>query len=69
MIERKSGRAQLPPVQREPAECESTMVSDTARPVTIRHLGWTSEEAAEIRASLVSFAEDWDDPAMDVYDR
>jgi hypothetical protein len=38
------------------------------RKATVEAFGWTREEAAEIRASLASFAEDWDDPAMDVYD-
>ncbi len=29
--------------------------------------GWTREEARSIRARLSAWAEDWDDPAMDVY--
>jgi hypothetical protein len=37
------------------------------RLLTIRELGWTREEAAKVRAQLASFAVDWDDPAMDVY--
>ena len=37
------------------------------KPLTIADLGWTREEALAIRAKLSSFAEDWDDPSMDVY--
>jgi hypothetical protein len=36
-------------------------------PLTIEDLGWTPEEAKQIRAQFGLFAEDWDDPAMDVY--
>lgn len=36
--------------------------------LTIDDLGWTTEDAARIRAQLAAFAEDWDDPTMDVYD-
>ena len=35
--------------------------------LTIEDLGWTPEYAQVVRARLASFAEDWDDPAMDVY--
>ncbi|MDP8228740.1 MAG: hypothetical protein P9M15_04740 [Candidatus Electryoneaceae bacterium] len=35
---------------------------------TIYDLGWTHEKAVRIRAQLASFASDWDDPEMDVYD-
>ena len=35
---------------------------------TIYDLGWTYEKAVRIRAQLASFASDWDDPGMDVYD-
>jgi hypothetical protein len=30
--------------------------------------GITEEQAAELRARLAPFSEDWDDPAMDAYD-
>lgn len=36
--------------------------------ITRGQLGWSREEAARVRDSLMSFADDWDDPAMDVYD-
>lgn len=36
--------------------------------VDLAALGWTLEDAARIRGQLQTFADDWDDPAMDVYD-
>jgi hypothetical protein len=36
------------------------------RPVS--ELGMTRAEARELRARLASFAREWDDPRMDVYD-
>jgi hypothetical protein len=39
-----------------------------ARLLTARDLRWSREEAAAVRAKLSSFAADWDDPAMNVYD-
>jgi hypothetical protein len=35
--------------------------------LTIRDLGWTRERAREVRAKLATFALDWDDASMDVY--
>jgi hypothetical protein len=37
-------------------------------PLRIEQLGWSREDAADVRARLHSFAADWDDPDMDVYD-
>jgi hypothetical protein len=34
----------------------------------ISELGMTRAEARELRARLASFAREWDDPRMDVYD-
>ncbi|MFN8376697.1 MAG: hypothetical protein U0694_27970 [Anaerolineae bacterium] len=36
--------------------------------VTIYDLGWTVDEAIQLRAKFSSVADDWDDPLMDVYD-
>lgn len=41
---------------------------DAATAVRIEQLGWTSEDAAAVRASLAVFAPAWDHPAMAVYD-
>jgi len=35
--------------------------------LTIHDLGWTREHAREVRAKLATFAMDWDDPSMDIY--
>jgi hypothetical protein len=35
--------------------------------LTIRDLGWTREHAREVRAKLATFAVDWDDRSMDIY--
>jgi hypothetical protein len=37
-------------------------------PLLVADLGWTREEAANVRAQLSTFAEDWDRPEMDAYD-
>jgi hypothetical protein len=42
-------------------------VAPTKNQLTIRDLGWTRERAREVRAKLATFAADWDDPSMDVY--
>lgn len=40
-----------------------------ALPSSTRHdLGWTLEFAEKTRSALDTFASDWDDPTMDVYD-
>ncbi len=39
----------------------------TKNKLTIRDLGWTRERAREVRAKLATFAVDWDDPSMDIY--
>lgn len=36
--------------------------------LTIDDLGWSPEYAAQVRSQFATFAEDWDDPAMDIYD-
>lgn len=35
----------------------------------ISEIGMNPDEARELRARLASFAREWDDPRMDVYDR
>lgn len=40
----------------------------TPRPRPMSGLGWSAEQAAALRHKLAAFAQDWDDPAMDVYD-
>jgi len=50
----------LDAVQGHPAEEKS--------PLLVADLGWTPEQAADTRARLASFAEDWDAPGMEGYD-
>jgi hypothetical protein len=35
----------------------------------ISELGWTREQAAQVRASLGAFEADWDAPGMEEYDK
>jgi hypothetical protein len=44
--------------------------ADQQQPAQLRvaDLGWTQEQAADTRARLASFAEDWDAPGMEGYD-
>jgi len=42
-------------------------VARAAKKLTIRDLGWTRERAREVRARLATFALDWDDLSMDIY--
>ncbi len=58
------GTGQLPGTAIE----ESLQMSEVRKRVTIENLGWTQERARNVRARLASFAKDWDDPSMDVYD-
>jgi hypothetical protein len=46
-------------------------VPDTPAPesLPLSDLGWTGEETLETRVRLRSFAEDWEAPGMDAYDR
>ena len=37
-------------------------------PVDLRACGIDEQQAAELRARLATFAEDWNNPAMDAYD-
>ncbi len=39
----------------------------SAKRLTTSDLGWSRERAREVRARLATFAVDWDDPRMDVY--
>jgi hypothetical protein len=46
---------------------QAKRVPRAAKKLTIRDLGWTRERAREVRARLATFAMDWDDPRMDIY--
>lgn len=54
-----------------PDICEGTFVVVTffpPNPTDLQECGIDEAEAAEIRARLASFAEEWDRPEMSVYD-
>jgi len=38
-------------------------------PIDLRARGIDEAQAAELRARLASFAEEWDSPEMDIYDK
>lgn len=62
---RGSGAQQL---RAKPGPDHHSALNAQTGTLSLEQAGWTQEEAAQIRAHLGSFAEDWDDPAMDVYD-
>lgn len=45
-----------------------TFLPPGAREIDLRDLGIDGAQAADLRARLAAFAEDWDRPEMDVYD-
>jgi len=67
------GNVIMMPVAKASGYYESKIISvstDNPSPkksLTIDDLGWTKEQAIAVRGLFGSFAEDWDDPAMDVY--
>jgi hypothetical protein len=65
----RDGRVELsePP----PVEGESRVIVtflERNGPIDLRERGISQEQAADLRWRLRTFAEDWNDPAMDVYD-
>lgn len=46
---------------------EIRTIGSGVQPLTISDLGWTREQARDVRARLATFAADWDDPSMDIY--
>lgn len=65
----RDGRVELlePSAESEGARVLVTFLS-TSGPNLLSGLGVSREEAADLRWRLGAIAEDWDDPAMDVYD-
>ena len=47
----------------------SPKARNKAEPLTTADLGWSRKKAAEIRASLLAFEEDWNAPGMEAYDK
>jgi hypothetical protein len=46
----------------------ATLTAPRPKRHEISELGWTTEQAATVFASLAVFADDWDGPGMDAYD-
>ena len=44
------------------------VVQPVTEGISLKNRGWTEPQAAETRARLESFEEDWDAPGMDGYD-
>lgn len=68
----KSRRIQLdlpPEIAPGPAEILVVVQPQAApvRPLNITDLGWSVSKATVVRERLAAFAEDWDDPRMDIY--
>jgi len=50
-------------------QSENGLNGEKTGSVNLRELGISEEEAAKQRAVLASFAEDWERPEMEVYDK
>jgi hypothetical protein len=65
----RSGRIELAEVPRNVREDTPVIVTFLApAPIDLRTRGIDETQAADLRASLATFAEDWDSPEMDIYD-
>jgi hypothetical protein len=65
----RSGRielAEVPQGVREDTPVIVTFLSPIS--IDLRSRGIDETQAADLRASLATFAEDWDNPEMDIYD-
>ena len=57
------------PESDEPSRDEKAIrLAQSSTTLRVEQLGWSRADAADVRARLQSFADDWDDPTMDVYD-
>jgi hypothetical protein len=66
----RNGRIELNDAPRNiPDETRVVVTFLPTGEINLRELGIDAAQAAELRARLASFVEDWDSPEMDVYDR
>jgi hypothetical protein len=64
-----TGRTAMSAAKSHPASAVlQPAAPERPRGIPTAELGWTKEMVAEARRRLASIADDWDDPAMDVYD-
>ena len=65
----RSGRIELAEAPWNVREDTPVIVTFLAPvPIDLRTRGIDETQAADLRASLATFAEDWDSPEMDIYD-
>ena len=68
----RNGKIELAEVPEDVPDETRVVVTFTHRaeagPIDLRALGIDEAQAADLRARLATFAEDWDDPEMDIYD-
>ncbi|MFZ5451673.1 MAG: hypothetical protein ACOZF2_07355 [Thermodesulfobacteriota bacterium] len=58
----------LPPEATSPKGKSGRKAQGVPAPLLVSDLGWSSEEAKEMRDRLAAFEEDWDAQSMKVYD-
>ena len=67
----RNGKIELAEVPRDVPDETRVVVTFPARdhvgPIDLRAIGIDEAQAASLRARLSTFAEDWDDPEMDIY--
>ena len=64
----RDGKVELTKVPLDVPEGTPVMVTFPEASYDLRELGMDEAQAADLRARLRAFAEDWESPEMDVYD-
>jgi hypothetical protein len=66
----RNGKIELlePPPQSGDGKVLVTFLTPEDGPIDLAEKGISPDQAADLRARLRTFAEDWDRPEMDVYD-
>lgn len=65
----RDGKIELTEIPKEIVQGTPVIVTFLASGfVDLREQGINEQMAAELRSRLTTFAEDWDDPEMDIYD-
>ena len=64
----KDGRVELVDAPANVNEARVLVTFLTPKEIDLREHGISREQAADLRARLSTFAEDWERPEMDIYD-
>ena len=64
----RDGRVELLEPLPQGVEGQVIVTFLTSAPVSLAERGIDEQQAADLRQRLAAFAEDWDQPEMDVYD-